>query len=79
MTEVIVGGRYRHFKENEYRVLHLALCSETMERLVVYQALYGEGEIWVRPLKMFTENVEKPGYSGPRFALIPAEDAPGQG
>ena len=53
-----VGQRYRHFKGNEYLVLHLAKHSETLEELVVYQALYGERGIWVRPLKMFLELVK---------------------
>ena len=66
----IKPGRYRHFKGNEYRVLHMARHSETMEELVVYQALYGEGGIWVRPAAMWTEIVEKDGYHGPRFQLV---------
>jgi hypothetical protein len=51
------GKKYRHFKGNEYLVLHLAKHSETLEDLVVYQALYGERGIWVRPLSMFLEQV----------------------
>lgn len=53
-----LGIKYRHFKGNEYLVLHLAKHSETLEELVVYQALYGEYGIWVRPLDMFLEKVE---------------------
>lgn len=56
--EIIIGKKYRHFKGNEYLVLHLARHSETMEILVVYQALYGDYGIWVRPLEMFLEQVE---------------------
>lgn len=63
-------GRYRHFKGNEYRLIALAKHSETMEPMVVYQALYGEGGIWVRPAKMWNEHVEREGYSGPRFTYI---------
>lgn len=63
-------GRYRHFKGNEYRVLHLARHSETMEELVVYQALYGEGGIWVRPAAMWEETVERDGQSYLRFAYV---------
>ena len=63
-------GIYRHFKGNDYEVLHLAKDSETLETLVVYKALYGAGEIWVRPLKMFTETVEKDGKSQPRFRYL---------
>ncbi len=49
--EEIKTGRYRHFKGNEYRVLYVAKHSETLEPMVVYQALYGEYGIWVRPAK----------------------------
>ena len=63
-------GRYRHYKGNEYRVLHLARHSETLEPLVVYQALYGEHGIWVRPAGMFAETVTVDGRRLPRFARI---------
>ena len=68
--EEIRPGRYRHFKGNEYRVLYTARHSETLEPMVVYQALYGEGGIWVRPARMWNEHVERGGYSGPRFTYI---------
>lgn len=61
-------GVYRHFKGNEYELLHIAKHSETMEPMVVYRALYGEGGIWVRPLAMWSERVVRDGYDGPRFA-----------
>lgn len=54
----------------EYRVLHVARCSETMEEYVVYQALYGEQGIWIRPMKMFAETVERDGKVMPRFERI---------
>jgi hypothetical protein len=65
-------GRYRHYKGNEYRVLGLAHHSETQELLVVYQALYGERGLWVRPAAMWIETViAKPGEkSVPRFAFV---------
>lgn len=63
-----IGKKYRHFKGNEYLVLHMAKHSETLEDLVVYQALYGEQGIWVRPLRMFTEQVEVEGKLVNRFA-----------
>lgn len=63
-------GRYRHFKGNEYRVTGFARHSETMEELVVYQALYGEQGLWVRPADMFFENVEVNGVYQPRFAYL---------
>lgn len=56
-------GRYRHFKGNEYRLIAVARQSETMEPMVVYQALYGEGGLWVRPAEMWSEHVERDGYS----------------
>ncbi|KUO74575.1 MAG: hypothetical protein APF77_08185 [Clostridia bacterium BRH_c25] len=51
--EIKIGAKYRHFKGNEYLVLHVAKHSETLEEYVVYQALYGERGIWIRPLEMF--------------------------
>ena len=69
MEEIRIG-KYRHFKGNEYRVLGMARHSETLEEMVVYQALYGEQGIWVRPAHMWNETVERDGYCGPRFAYI---------
>ena len=69
MTE-IKTGKYRHFKGNEYRVLGMARHSETLEEMVVYQALYGEHGIWVRPAHMWNEQVDRDGYCCPRFAYI---------
>ena len=68
--EEIRPGRYRHFKGNEYRVLGMARHSETMEPMVVYQALYGEGGLWVHPAAMWNERVVRDGYDGPRFTFI---------
>lgn len=65
-------GRYRHFKGMEYEVLGVAKHSETLEPMVVYRALYGEGGLWVRPLSMWSEEVERDGYKGPRFTYIEA-------
>ncbi len=63
-------GIYKHFKGGMYRVLHVARDSEDREReLVVYQSL-DRGGVWVRPLKMFIEEVERDGYKGPRFAFV---------
>ena len=64
------GKRYKHFKGKEYLVLHKAKHSETLEELVVYQALYGEHGIWVRPLDMFLEQVEVNGVLINRFEEI---------
>lgn len=63
-------GRYRHFKGKEYQLLYMARHSETLEPMVVYQALYGERGIWVRPAHMWSEIVERDGYQGPRFTYI---------
>ncbi|AMO75369.1 MULTISPECIES: DUF1653 domain-containing protein [Pseudomonas] len=69
-------GLYRHYKGQHYRVLGVARHSESEETLVVYQALYGEFGLWVRPLGMFTEAVEVDGELVPRFALVSAENDP---
>lgn len=71
--EEIRPGRYRHFKGKEYRVLYTARHSETLEPMVVYQALCGERGIWVRPAAMWGEHVEREGYSGPRFTYLGEE------
>lgn len=70
MIENIKPGLYRHFKGNEYRVLYVATHSETMEKMVVYQALYGERGIWVRPASMWNETVERDGKTFRRFEYI---------
>ena len=69
----ITPGRYRHFKGNEYEVLGVARHSETLEEMVVYRALYGDGGLWVRPAAMWSETVEKDGCRGPRFAPVEGE------
>lgn len=63
-------GRYRHFKGGEYRLVAVATHSETLEPIVVYQALYAEQGLWVRPAAMWCEEVEREGYRGPRFTYI---------
>lgn len=63
-------GLYRHYKGPEYRVWGVARHTETEQVMVVYQALYGEFGLWVRPLEMFCETVEVNGEIVPRFALI---------
>ena len=63
-------GRYRHFKGNEYELLGVARHSETLEPMVVSSALYGERGLWVRPASMWSEQVERDGYCGPRFTYI---------
>ena len=63
-------GKYRHFKGMEYEVIGIARHSETEEPMVVYRALYGEGGLWVRPLSMWNEQVDRDDYHGPRFSYI---------
>ena len=63
-------GKYRHFKGKEYEVLFVAKHSETLEEMVVYRALYGEQGVWVRPLSMWTEEVERDGKVQSRFVFI---------
>lgn len=55
--KTIPKGKYRHYKGNEYEVLEIAKHSETLEAMVVYRALYGAGEVWVRPAEMWNEPV----------------------
>lgn len=66
----IKPGRYRHFKGNEYEVIGLARHSESLEPMVVYRALYGEGGLWVRPAQMFGSTVEHGGATLRRFEYI---------
>lgn len=67
VTMEIKPGKYRHFKGGEYEVVGIASHSETLEPMVVYRALYGEKGLWVRPLSMWNEIVDRDGYHGPRF------------
>ena len=61
---------YRHFKGKSYRLLYVARHSETLEPIIVYQALYGEHGVWVRPASMWNETVEHEGKTVPRFEYI---------
>ena len=70
MENEIRTGRYRHFKGNEYEVLFVAKHSETLETMVVYRALYGEGGVWVRPASMWNEEVERDGVNVKRFTYV---------
>lgn len=63
-------GRYRHYKGNEYKVIGFAKHSETLEDMVVYKALYGEGGTWVRPLSMWENLIEADGKTVKRFEYI---------
>ena len=63
-------GKYRHFKGNEYEVIAVAKHSETLEEMVVYRALYGDGQVWVRPATMWNDTVERDGKTYKRFVFI---------
>lgn len=68
--ESIKPGRYRHFMGKEYEVLGVARHSETEDELVVYRALYGDFGLWVRPVSMWNETVERDGKTFRRFTYI---------
>ena len=66
----LIGREFRHFKGGHYRLEGFAKDSETLEEMVVYRALYGEGGLWVRPAKMFFETVTRNGKTMKRFELL---------
>lgn len=68
MRELVIGGRYKHYKGKEYTVIAVANNSETLEEMVVYRAEYGDNGVWVRPKGMFLESVKVNGESVERFA-----------
>jgi len=63
----LIGREFRHFKGGHYRIECFAKDSETLEEMVVYRALYGDGGLWVRPAKMFFETIERDGKTMKRF------------
>ncbi len=65
-----IKGKYKHFKGGEYEVLGVAKHSETLEEFVVYKALYGEGDLWIRPKEMFFDEKEVDGKKVKRFKRI---------
>lgn len=74
MEERIKLGIYEHYKGNKYRVIGVARHSESLEELVVYEALYGDGGLYVRPLRMFLEEVQIEGKAIPRFRFLGDQD-----
>ena len=70
MQTLIKKGKYRHFKGNEYEVTDVARCSETETPFVIYKPLLGDGGLWIRPLDMFLETIERDGKTFPRFSYI---------
>lgn len=71
-------GFYEHFKGKRYEVIGTARHSETMEEHVVYRALYGDHGLWVRPVAMFAETVERDGKVMPRFRWLGRKEAGGE-
>ena len=63
-------GIYKHYKGNLYELLEIATHSETLEKMVVYRALYGERGVWVRPFSMWEEEVVVDGERVKRFSFI---------
>ena len=63
-------GVYKHYKGNLYELVDVVNHSETLEKMVLYRALYGEKELWVRPISMWDEEVEVDGKKVKRFELV---------
>ncbi len=78
MNDLVIGGIYSHYKNKRYKVIGVARHSETLEEMIIYEALYPNdlGTIWVRPKAMFLEEVVVGDYRGPRFKLIEPGDSP---
>lgn len=64
------GAIYEHYKGKRYKILCIGRNSETLEESVVYQAQYGDNDVWIRPLNMFLENIDLDGKVQPRFKRI---------
>lgn len=75
LESAVKPGIYRHYKGNYYKVIYEAKHSETLETMVVYQALYGEYGIWVRPADMFLETVVVHGQKQQRFCYVGENEA----
>lgn len=73
-NQTLKRGVHQHFKDKSmvYEVLGVGMHTETKEMYAVYRAFYGDFQLYLRPLDMFLEEVDKPelGYKGPRFTLI---------
>lgn len=72
ITKPVVGGVYEHYKKKLYQVVGIAKHSETLEDMVVYKQLYGDESLWVRPLAMFVETVDRDGAAVSRFTYQPS-------
>lgn len=73
VMELVIGGKYQHYKGNYYKVIGVAKHSETLKELVIYQALYGDNELWARPKEMFLDKVNVEGIEKDRFKYILGE------
>ena len=67
---IVIGGIYKHYKGNEYKVIDIATHSETLEKMVVYRALYGNEDVWVRPASMWSEEVDTANGKVLRFEFV---------
>lgn len=70
---MIKPGKYRHFKGNEYEVIGIGKHSETLEEMVIYRALYGDGGYWIRPASMWNEEITRDGKTFRRFEPVEEE------
>ncbi len=66
----LIIGKYRHYKGREYEIIGIGKHSETLEELVVYRALYGNHQLWIRPKDMFFEKILKDGKEILRFEYV---------
>lgn len=71
--KTIPKGRYQHFKGNFYELVDIALHSESQDEQVIYRALYGDKGLWIRPLAMFDETIERDGKRLKRFQYVGEE------
>lgn len=76
MNAKIKKGIYQHYKGNYYEIIDSARHTETLEEFVIYRALYGNHELWIRPLAMFLQDVEIHGIRTKRFQYVHERNSP---